>query len=54
MDKEQRINELEMMREQAARDAILQEKMLNQARERMAEIQGRINELQESSEVKKK
>lgn len=46
MDIQKRLQQLEMDRQRATQEAVMQENVLQGARQRVAEIQGRINELQ--------
>lgn len=46
MDIQKRLQQLEVIRNQATQEAIMQENVLQGARQKVAEIQGRINELQ--------
>lgn len=57
MNYDERIQNLQAQSQAANRDVIIQDRLLGQARERVAEIQGRINmlvELQETYVLEKK
>ncbi len=56
METEKRIQQLQAMLQQATQEAVMRENMLQGARQKVAEIQGRISELVEikaSQELKK-
>lgn len=54
MNFDERIQNLQRQAEAANRDVIIQDRILGQARERVAEIQGRINMLVELKAEEKK
>lgn len=47
METEKRLQQLNAMLQQATQEAVMRENMLQGARQNVAEIQGRINELQD-------